>query len=153
MKKTIKTLAVLLTIFGVLYLIFYLKSTSKSFVRYLKENPNNYSLVAQLDTTVVFNHNPTKKMTLASTMKIIIAIEFAYQIAENKFKSNEMVSIKELDKFFVPYTDGGAHEKWLDEYPDESIIILDGNNVINHANDDVLLSWIDTIHSWIKRLQ
>ena len=45
------------------------------------------------------------------------------------------------------------HEKWLDEYPDESIIILDGNNVINHANDDVLLSWIDTIHAWIKRLQ
>jgi D-alanyl-D-alanine carboxypeptidase len=115
MKKIAVFFLSLFSIFTILYAVYYFKTTSQSFVRYLKENPDNYSLVAQLDSTTILSHNPKQPMILASTMKIIIAIEFAYQVSDSTLNANESIAIAELAKYYIPYTDGGAHEKWLDK--------------------------------------
>lgn len=52
-------------------------------------------------------------MPLASTVKIIIAIEYAEQASAGKINPDELIEVTELDKFYVPNTDGGAHPNWL----------------------------------------
>ena len=41
--------------------------------------------------------------------KIVIAIEYAKQVAEGKIRKDEKISLKELEKYYVKNTDGGAH--------------------------------------------
>ena len=50
---------------------------------------------------------------MASTVKIILAIEYAIQSSQGKINPQEKVSIDELSKFYIPNTDGGAHPSWL----------------------------------------
>lgn len=47
--------------------------------------------------------------------KIVIAIEYAKQVAEGKIRKDEKISLKELEKYYVKNTDGGAHPAWLDD--------------------------------------
>ncbi|MCS6821401.1 MAG: class A beta-lactamase-related serine hydrolase [Microscillaceae bacterium] len=46
--------------------------------------------------------NIDKIMPLASTVKIILAIEYAEQSANGQLNPDKMVSINELDKFYIP---------------------------------------------------
>ena len=52
-------------------------------------------------------------MPLASTVKIIVAIEFAKQAAHNIFNENKKIPLSELDKYYLPNTDGDAHPNWV----------------------------------------
>lgn len=52
-------------------------------------------------------------LPLASTVKIIVAIEFAQQAADHKIDPLEEVPLERLDTFNIPKTDGGAHKAWL----------------------------------------
>ena len=58
---------------------------------------------------------------LASTVKIIIAIEYAEQVTSGKLSAIQMVKIEELEKYYAPNTDGGAHPAWLN-YTKENIV-------------------------------
>ena len=57
--------------------------------------------------------NEDKLMPLASTVKIIVAIEFAKQAAHNVFSKNEKIALSELAKYYIPNTDGDAHPQWI----------------------------------------
>ncbi|MEZ7791941.1 serine hydrolase [Niallia circulans] len=57
--------------------------------------------------------NQNKQLPLASTVKIIIAMEYARQAAEGKIDPLQEVSLEELNSFYIPKTDGGAHEAWI----------------------------------------
>lgn len=57
--------------------------------------------------------NPGNLLPLASTVKIIIAIEYARQAANGKIDPLQEVSLEDLDVFYIPKTDGGAHEAWI----------------------------------------
>ncbi|WP_286164857.1 serine hydrolase [Clostridium sp. 1xD42-85] len=61
------------------------------------------------------NVNGNERKPLASTVKIIIAIEFSQQAANGSINPDEKVHIDDLACFYVSHTDGGAHEKWLIE--------------------------------------
>jgi len=52
-------------------------------------------------------------MPLASTAKIIIAIEFARQCSSNMILPTSKIAIQDLAKYYIPNTDGGAHVSWL----------------------------------------
>lgn len=58
-------------------------------------------------------------MPLASTVKIIVAIEYAVQCANGQINPDELVSLSDLDKFYVPNTDGDAHPSWLKSVKDK----------------------------------
>jgi len=94
------------------------KSNPKYITHFLKKklNSGNVSLSIRHNDQTWIDINPNKLLPLASTVKIIIAIEYAKQAAEGKIVPNKKVKLKELDKFYIPKTDGGAHEEWIKQW-------------------------------------
>lgn len=85
-------------------------------VQFLKDNATNKNV------SLSINHNNEKwlalnaeePLPLASTVKIIVAIEFARQAADGRIDPEKKVKLKELENYYVPKTDGGAHEAWIE---------------------------------------
>lgn len=84
-------------------------------VQFIKENigNENVSLSINFNGQEWVEVNENKKLPLASTVKIIVAIEYAQQAAEGKIDPAQEISLEELNTFYVPKTDGGAHEAWI----------------------------------------
>lgn len=82
-------------------------------VKFIKANPQKASvyLIEEGKTTVDYNSN--QQMPLASAAKTIIAIEFAKQAAAKIIALTKKISVKDLNKYYIPNTDGGAHQNWL----------------------------------------
>lgn len=84
----------------------------------------------QVKSSMVFNENGETKinlrssdmMPLASTVKIMVAMEYAYQVVEGKIDGEARISIKELEKYYLPGLDGGAHEAWMDNVKRNSFV-------------------------------
>ena len=51
-------------------------------------------------------------MPVASTMKLIVALEYTKQVTEGKIDSSSFVSINDVNRYYVPNTDGGAQDRW-----------------------------------------
>lgn len=104
------------------------------FQKEMKEDDPEYVLhlikekVSSKHIAVSINHNGKKlaninedeSLPLASTMKIIVAIEYARQAAEGKIDPDQQVSLKELETYYFPKTDGGAHEAWIKQLKEEN---------------------------------
>lgn len=115
-----KYLVVIGIIFGVILLIcigfvFWLNSASPAYVSKKLTNKN-------MQSSIVFIENGEKRlaidseklMPLASTVKIVVAIEYAFQIEEDKLDPDELIKLSELEVYYIPNLDGGAHEAWLE---------------------------------------
>lgn len=50
---------------------------------------------------------------LASAFKIVVLAEYAVQVAAGELDAFERVPVAELDRYYLPGTDGGAHPAWL----------------------------------------
>ncbi|MGQ7853765.1 serine hydrolase [Pedobacter sp. WC2501] len=82
-------------------------------IKFIKDNPKKASIVLIENSKEVLNFNGKQQMPLASAAKTIIAIEFSNQVAAKKLNANQNIAISELSKYYVPFTDGGAHSAWL----------------------------------------
>ena len=82
-------------------------------IRYIAENPTNGSIYLVRNGLILLDKNSDNLMPLASTVKIIIAIEFARQAAAKKIDADEYILLSDLDKYYIKNTDGGAHAAWL----------------------------------------
>jgi len=86
-------------------------------LKYIKEHKDDEtsSLFIKRNGEVLTSINANKKLPLASTAKIVIAVEFAKQVSEGKISRDEQISLHELEKYYVKDTDGGAHPAWLED--------------------------------------
>lgn len=91
----------------------YFKSSANKVLKFIQANPNKLAIKCIRNGTVLVEKNPNQMMPLASTMKIIIAIEYAEQAANDQINPNEIVSNEQLECFFIKNSDGGAHQQWL----------------------------------------
>lgn len=84
-------------------------------VQFVRDNESSKraALFIRYNGKVIASVNPSVKMPLASTVKIIVAIEYARQAADGRIDPEQPVSLDALRSFYVPKTDGGAHEAWL----------------------------------------
>jgi len=87
--------------------------SADSLLNFISKNRNKASIFLKKNDAVIAHLNEDKVMPLASTVKIIIAIEFAKQAGNNVFDENSYVTIRELDKYYLQGTDGNAHPLWL----------------------------------------
>lgn len=95
-----------------------------SFFNFINANKSRASVYITRNDTAIARLNENKMMPLASTVKILVAIEFAQQSTHEMINENSTVSLAELDKYYIPNTDGGAHEAWL-EYAKKTKAIVD----------------------------
>ncbi|MEM6768709.1 MAG: serine hydrolase [Bacteroidota bacterium] len=86
----------------------------KVVLEFLRDYPAQSAIKLVRNDTVLAIQNPDKMMPLASTVKIIIAIEYAEQAASGEVNPDELISLEEVGKFYLPNTDGGAHPAWLE---------------------------------------
>jgi len=93
-------------------------------LQFLKENKDNeqVSLAIHYNQQNWVEMNTKKPLPLASTVKIIVAIEYAQQAAEGRINSQQLVSLEDLQTFYIPKTDGGAHEAWLKQLKQDNKI-------------------------------
>ncbi len=83
-----------------------------SITEFLKNNPERSSFVLLRNDSIKIQLRQDKKFPLASTLKIIVAIEFSKQVASRKINPVELIDIANLDLYYLPNTDGDAHPNW-----------------------------------------
>jgi D-alanyl-D-alanine carboxypeptidase len=89
------------------------QKSADSLLNFIKTHKSQASLYLMQNDTLIAHLNEDKMMPLASTLKILVAIEFARQAAKHDIDENEFISLKELDKYYLANTDGGAHPNWI----------------------------------------
>lgn len=97
---------------------YYLSKEDPNYVlQYIKEHKGDKtcSLLIRKNGEVITSINENVKLPLASTAKIVIAVEFAKQVSEGKISRDEQISLHELEKYYIKNTDGGAHPDWLED--------------------------------------
>ena len=95
------------------FVAYYFLPSEDKILNFIKDNPDKSAILLIRNDTVCASQNTKIVMPLASTVKIILAIEYAEQGAKGLINPDELIAIKDLDNFFVPNTDGGAHTSWL----------------------------------------
>ncbi len=84
----------------------------KYVLNFIKQYPNKSAIFLQRNDTVIAIQNPNKNMPLASTVKIIIAIEYACQAKNELINPNEEVDLNDINKFYIKNADY-SHLKWI----------------------------------------
>lgn len=82
-----------------------------SFIEEHKDEKNSALLIKRNDK-VVYSVNPDVVLPVASTMKLIVALEYTKQVTEGKIDRSSFVSINDVNRYYVPGTDGGAQDRW-----------------------------------------
>lgn len=132
---------------------------------HLKDHPETTSLYLAENGEELITYQSDVVRPLASTVKILIAVEYAMQVDEGILDKHSYVSLDELKKFYYKGSDGNAHEAWLKTMKDEGKIV--NNEVTLHdvakgmityssnANTDYLIHivGIDSINERAKSLR
>src|SRR6188508_2851549 len=102
-------------IFLFLFFIFFAPSlcpaqnNADSLLSFIAGNKSRSSIYLVENDSLLARLNENKLMPLASTVKIMVAIEFAKQAGAKVINEEGLVPLKEPDKYYIPNTDGGAH--------------------------------------------
>lgn len=89
-----------------------MKKDKYDLLNYFKEHKDNLSITLRENGQDTIVLNSEKEFPLASTLKIIIAFNFVKSVTNNKISITDHVELNELEKFYIPNTDGGAHPNW-----------------------------------------
>lgn len=134
------------TLLSIIAILLFLNNDSKaqnladSLLHFIQQNKSRSSLYLKMNDSVIAHLNENKLMPLASTAKIIIAIEFAKQASFHLFDENKRVSLRELDKYYIPNTDGNAHPNWINYEKKQGNIINDSVPLIEVAKGMIMFS-------------
>ncbi|MBI3006361.1 MAG: serine hydrolase [Ignavibacteriales bacterium] len=91
----------------------FLRHDEKFIIDFVRKYPEKASLRIVRNDSVEVDFHTNRPMPLASTVKIILAVEFARQVADQKIEPEERIPLEDLSLFYIPNTDGGAHPAWL----------------------------------------
>lgn len=101
------------------------KSDPEYIYKFMKENSNNgVAILVKYNGEILGQCNENKMLPLASVAKIIVAIEFSKQVTERKLIASNLINIKEIEKYFIPNSDGGSYQEWLKTLGDREQVTL-----------------------------
>ncbi len=136
--------AILFITFGIA--AYYFMTDKNTIPDFALANSEKSTFILTRNGEEIASHNSDKLMTLASTMKIIVAIEYAQQAQAGLINPNEQITVEELDQFYVPNTDGGAHPAWLnwakDKIHDGKVSIRDITKGMIMFNSNANTEWL-----------
>jgi D-alanyl-D-alanine carboxypeptidase len=113
--------------------LLYAQGGADSLLNFIKQNTNRASLFLKKNDTVVASLSENKLMPLASTVKIMVAIEFAKQAGHHIFEKDKRIPLRELEKYYLPGTDGDAYPGWISYERKLGHIINDSVKLIDVA--------------------
>jgi D-alanyl-D-alanine carboxypeptidase len=116
------------------------QKAADSLLNFIAANKNRASLYLTQNDTVLAKLNEDKMMPLASTVKILVAIEFAKQVAKSTIAETDMVALTELERYYLPNTDGDAHPNWLAYEKSKGHIIQDSVQLFDVARGMIIFS-------------
>ena len=133
-------------------------------IDHLAKHSESSSFIFAKNGKTLVTYQAEKRRPLASTVKIILAVEYAEQIVAGKIDPQQKVSLDEPNRFYLKNTDGGAHSAWLEKMEEDNRI--DRGKVTLHdiakgmiqyssnANTDYLLNvlGVDLVNERIKKL-
>lgn len=90
-----------------------LRDNPEYVLNHLKENPETTSLYMAENGQEKIAYEADVIRPLASTVKILVMVEYAMQIDEGKLDKDSPVSLDDLNQYYFKNTDGHAHEEWL----------------------------------------
>lgn len=119
----LRPLPILLTIVAVILLvaiafvsISYFRYTSEDAVlNYIRDHPGDVA-IACLDPArpeAGLYHNAGEAYPLASTFKLIFLAAYAENVSSGTLDPQESVPVTDLEAYYLPETDGGAHAEFL----------------------------------------
>ncbi len=88
------------------------RTVAAQLLDFVAANPERASLHVVHEDSIVASFNADRAQPLASTAKVIIAVEYAVQAASGAVSPDERVPLTELERLHLPGTDGGAHAAW-----------------------------------------
>ncbi|MFA1819088.1 serine hydrolase [Virgibacillus oceani] len=100
----------------------FFKENPEYTLEHIKKNPENTSLYVSVNDKEMIAYQSNVVRPLASVVKIVIAVEYAYQIDHGDIQKDDMISLDHLDNYYIENTDGGAHETWLELLEEEGEI-------------------------------
>lgn len=111
-----------------------------SLLNFILQHKDKSALYLVKNDTVQARWNENKMMPLASTMKVLVALEFAKQAAQNVFDPQQKVALAELKKYYLPNTDADAHPAWLKYEQSMKHITNDSISLMNVARGMTIFS-------------
>ncbi|MEG0385996.1 MAG: serine hydrolase [Solibacillus sp.] len=111
-KKRLLIYSSIIVVIGiVIYSVF--RENPDYVLDHLKENPQTTSLyVAENGVEFITYHSDVVR-PLASTVKMLIVVEYAMQVDAGILSKDSTVPLDDLARFYYKNTDGNAHESWL----------------------------------------
>ncbi len=116
------------------------QTQADSLLHFITQHKTNAALYLVKNDTVQGRLNEDKLMPLASTMKILVALEFAKQASQAILDPAQNVALSELDKYYLPGTDGGAHAAWLSYCNSNKLAMQDSISLLNVARGMMMFS-------------
>ena len=84
---------------------------------FIDANRSRVSLVAyRLDDSDPILLNPDVPRPLASTIKILVLAGYAEAVDQGRWSPDERMPLADVEAFFLPGTDGGAHDRAVEVY-------------------------------------
>ena len=137
-----------------------LRKDKHDLLKYFKKHKDRLSITIKEDGIDTLTINSDQKFPLASTLKVLIAFNFVKAVTNKRFSINDKVELDELDKFYLPNTDGDAHPRWkksINNPADVSLMEVAKGMMqfSSNACTDFLINkiGIDTINNSLDSLQ
>lgn len=111
---------ILLSLFTSLVISANAQQANNTIANFVATHPNKSSVYIRHNGKVVADINSNDLKQLASTVKIIVAIEYAAQAATGKIDPHMMVDTADVHRYYIPNTDGGAQVGWLQQMQAEN---------------------------------
>ena len=115
-------------------------AVADSMLNFIKVNKDRASVYITKNDTIIAFLNENKLMPLASTVKILVAVEFAKQAASGVIDKDSYVPLSELERYYLPNTDGNAHPSWLEYEKKNNHIKKDSIKLIDAARGMIMFS-------------
>lgn len=115
LKTSLYVLAgiVLLAIGIVVFVAVKYSPSADGVLDFLAEHPERSAISLYRNGEPLAERGANRPMPLASTVKVIVAIEYAEQAAAGEINPAERITLSDVERFYVPDTDGGAHPAFL----------------------------------------
>ncbi|MBM7699506.1 serine hydrolase [Kurthia huakuii] len=139
-------IAIAIIIFSIFIAVLLMRGPSPRFlVNYIKKHRENgnVSLHIKFEEKDWVRVNESHQLPLASTVKWLVATEFARQASVGMINPKKEIPVTAMENYYLPHLDGGAHSAWLSQLEGVVVSLEDvATGMMRHssnANTDYLI--------------